>query len=68
MYDSAAQHQYEGSGSGTQNTATAFAKAAGPATAAPAAPANVMVDSVGPKGLHTLSDSDGSCLGARSAD
>ena len=43
IYDPAAQHQYKGSGGGTQNTATAFAKAADPTAAAPA---DVMADPV----------------------
>ena len=46
VYDPAAQHQYEGSGGGTWNTATAFAEAAVPAAAAPPAPADVMADPV----------------------
>ena len=46
VYDPATQHQYEGAGGGTRNTATAFAKAAIPAAAAPAALADVMADPV----------------------
>ena len=71
VYHPAAQHQYErsGGGGGTRNTATALAKAGPPTIAAPAAFAELNGGPrEGPDGHDTLSDTNGSCPIARSAD